>query len=58
MTAQDSSAKPWPSIVVPACYMTCDGMRTRLSGSFGVDALIAEARTAPRRNNIAMLIRP
>jgi 2-polyprenyl-6-hydroxyphenyl methylase/3-demethylubiquinone-9 3-methyltransferase len=39
-------------------YMTRDEMRTRLSASFGADALIAEARTAPWRNNIAMLIQP
>jgi 2-polyprenyl-6-hydroxyphenyl methylase/3-demethylubiquinone-9 3-methyltransferase len=38
-------------------YMTHDEMRTRLSGSFGADALIAEAKTAPWRNNIAMLSR-
>jgi SAM-dependent methyltransferase len=38
-------------------YTTRDEMRTRLSGSFGADALIAEARTAPWRNNIAMLSR-
>jgi 2-polyprenyl-6-hydroxyphenyl methylase/3-demethylubiquinone-9 3-methyltransferase len=39
-------------------YMTRDEMRSRLLGSFGIGALIAEGRTAPWRNNIAMLVRP
>lgn len=39
-------------------YMTRDEMRVRLSRSFGEAALIAEARTTPWRNNVAMLVRP
>ncbi len=39
-------------------YMTRDEMRARLSRSFGEAALVAEARTAPRPNNVATLVRP
>jgi 2-polyprenyl-6-hydroxyphenyl methylase/3-demethylubiquinone-9 3-methyltransferase len=39
-------------------YMTRDEMRARLSHSFGEAALVAEARTAPWPNNVAMLVRP
>jgi 2-polyprenyl-6-hydroxyphenyl methylase/3-demethylubiquinone-9 3-methyltransferase len=56
-----AAAEPGLYDLVALCdmlHMTRDEMRTRLSSSFGADALIAEARTAPWRNNIAMLIRP
>lgn len=39
-------------------YMTRDEARERLARSFGETALVAEARFAPWRNNIATLVRP
>lgn len=38
-------------------YMTGHEMRSLLSSGFGAKALIAEARTAPWRNNITVLVR-
>jgi 2-polyprenyl-6-hydroxyphenyl methylase/3-demethylubiquinone-9 3-methyltransferase len=39
-------------------YMTRDEMHEHLARSFGEAALVAEARVAPWRNNIAALVRP
>ena len=39
-------------------YMTRQEMRDCLAHSFGKDALIAEARVGPWRNNLATLVRP
>jgi SAM-dependent methyltransferase len=39
-------------------YMTRDEARERLARGFGETALVAEARFAPWRNNIAALVRP
>ena len=39
-------------------YMQREEMRQRLVDSFGKAALVAEARLAPWRNNLAMLVRP
>jgi SAM-dependent methyltransferase len=39
-------------------YMTRGEMRGQLARCFGESALVAEARVAPWRNNIAILVRP
>ena len=39
-------------------YMTRGEIRQRLARSFGDAALVAEARLAPWRNNLAILVRP
>ena len=39
-------------------FMQREEMRQRLARSFGEAALVAEARLAPWRNNLAMLVRP
>ena len=39
-------------------YMTCSDIRERLTRSFGDEALVAEVRLRPWRNNLAILVRP